>query len=35
MAELGPRIAELGLSPERAERFITAQFGTRVRSSVS
>jgi Fe-S oxidoreductase len=35
MAELGPRIAELGLPPERAERFITAQFGTPVRSSVS
>ena len=27
MAELGPRIAELGLSPDRAERFISAQFG--------
>jgi hypothetical protein len=27
VAELGPRIAELGLSPDRAERFITAQFG--------
>jgi len=34
MAELGPRIAELGLSPERAERFITAQFGAAVRSRV-
>jgi Fe-S oxidoreductase len=27
LAELGPRIAELGLPPERAERFIAAQFG--------
>jgi hypothetical protein len=27
MAELGPRIAELGLSPDRAKRFISAQFG--------
>ena len=35
MAELGPRIDELGLSPERAERFISAQFCTPVRSSVS
>jgi Fe-S oxidoreductase len=29
MAELGPRVSELGLSPERAEKFIAAQFGTR------
>jgi Fe-S oxidoreductase len=29
MAELGPRVAELGLTPERAERFIAAQFGAR------
>jgi Fe-S oxidoreductase len=27
IAELRPRIAEMGLSPERAERVITAQFG--------
>jgi Fe-S oxidoreductase len=27
LAELGPRIAELGLAPERAERVIAAQFG--------
>ena len=27
MAELEPRIAELGLAPERAEKFVTAQFG--------
>jgi hypothetical protein len=29
MAELGPRVAELGLSPERAEKFIAAQFSRR------
>jgi Fe-S oxidoreductase len=28
MAELQPRIAELGLAPERVERAITAQFGS-------
>ena len=28
VAELQPRIAELGIAPERAERAITAQFGT-------
>jgi Fe-S oxidoreductase len=27
LAELGPRIAEIGLPPERAEKFIAAQFG--------
>ena len=27
MAELGPRVAELRLTPDRAERFIAAQFG--------
>ena len=26
VAELGPRIAELGLAPERVERFVTSQF---------
>lgn len=28
MAELGPRVAELGLSPERARKFLAAQFGS-------
>jgi Fe-S oxidoreductase len=35
MAELAPRIAELNLTPARAERFITAQFGRKSSSSFS
>src|SRR5262249_55378576 len=35
LAELEPRIAELGLAPERAARAVTAQFGRRRRLSAA